>query len=160
MKSFVYIDGWKSKIRFSAAHIIPEYEKCGRLHGHTYAVHAKIYGKPDDKGIIIDFSVLKETLKNIVKKLDHRILIPEKNSFTKVEKENNEIQITSLGKKYEFPLEDCLLLPLKSTSAENLSKYILERIVDNFTSFERIETIEIGVDEGFGQGAKTSKDFK
>ena len=56
MISYIIIDGWKSNIRFSSAHIIPDYEKCGRLHGHTYAVHAKISGKLDKNGIIMDFS--------------------------------------------------------------------------------------------------------
>ncbi|RLF42165.1 MAG: 6-pyruvoyl tetrahydropterin synthase family protein, partial [Thermoplasmata archaeon] len=44
MMSYIEIDGWRANIRFSSAHIIPEYDKCGRLHGHTYAIHAKIYG--------------------------------------------------------------------------------------------------------------------
>ena len=60
MNSYIYIDGWKSNIRFSSAHIIPEYEKCGQLHGHTYAVHIKVAGEPDKKGIIMDFSLLKD----------------------------------------------------------------------------------------------------
>ena len=77
---YVEVDGWKSHILFSSAHIIPEYEKCGRLHGHTYAVHVRIVGKPDEKGIIIDFSLLKNILKEIVNYLDHKVLIPNKSN--------------------------------------------------------------------------------
>ncbi|RLF38168.1 MAG: 6-pyruvoyl tetrahydropterin synthase family protein, partial [Thermoplasmata archaeon] len=55
MIGYIRIDGWKAGIKFSAAHIIPEYEKCGRLHGHSYAIHAKVYGNPNEKGIIMDF---------------------------------------------------------------------------------------------------------
>ena len=57
MNQFITIDGWRSNIRFSSAHIIHEYDKCGRLHGHTYAINVKIFGKPDDKGIIIDLTL-------------------------------------------------------------------------------------------------------
>ncbi len=159
MKSYIYIDGWKTNIRFSSAHIIPEYEKCGRLHGHTYAIHAKIYGKPDNKGIIVDFSVLKNVLKTIINELDHRILIPEKSSVTKIEKTNEKIIIDSLGKHYVFPLNDCVLLPINSTSAENLSQYILDRVIKEIPLSKQIEGIEIGVDEGYGQGARISKTF-
>ena len=159
MNSYIVIDGWKSNIRFSSAHIIPEYEKCGRLHGHTYAVHAKIYGKPDNKGIIVDFSVLKTVLKTIVNELDHRILIPEKSSVTKIEKTDEEIILDSLGKHYVFPLNDCVLLPIDSTSAENLSQYILDRVIKEIPLSKQIEGIEIGVDEGYGQGARISKTF-
>jgi 6-pyruvoyltetrahydropterin/6-carboxytetrahydropterin synthase len=159
MNSYIVIDGWKSNIRFSSAHIIPEYEKCGRLHGHTYAVHAKIYGKPDNKGIIVDFSVLKTVLKTIINELDHRILIPEKSSVTKIEKTDEEISIDSLGKHYVFPLNDCVLLPIDSTSAENLSQYILDRVIKEIPLSKQIEGMEIGVDEGYGQGARISKTF-
>ena len=51
MNTYITIDGWNAKIRFSSAHVIPEYEKCGRLHGHTYEVHAKVFGKTDEKGL-------------------------------------------------------------------------------------------------------------
>jgi 6-pyruvoyltetrahydropterin/6-carboxytetrahydropterin synthase len=159
MNSYIVIDGWKNNIRFSSAHIIPEYEKCGRLHGHTYAIHAKIYGKPDNKGIIVDFSVLKTVLKTIINELDHRILIPEKSSVTKIEKTDEEITINSLGKHYVFPLNDCVLLPIDSTSAENLSQYILDRVIKEIPLSKQIEGIEIGVDEGYGQGARISKTF-
>src|SRR4030042_4356135 len=107
MSTYIYIDGWKSNIHFSSAHIIPEYEKCGRLHGHTYAVHAKVGGKSDKNGIIMDFSVLKDALKKIADELDHKILIPEKSPSVKIEKESKSVKISVIGKTYTFPLSDC-----------------------------------------------------
>jgi len=156
MDSYIYIDGWKANIRFSSAHIIPEYEKCGRLHGHTYAVHAKITGDPDSKGIIMDFSALKEILKKIVNELDHRVLVPEKSTAAKIEKNKENVKINSLGKKYVIPINDCVFLPIKSTSAENLSNYIFNKLITNIKFPKNVEKIEIGVDEGFGQGARIS----
>lgn len=157
MTSYIYIDGWKSNIRFSSVHIIPEYEKCGRLHGHTYAVHIKIFGKPDDKGIIMDFSIVKDSLKKIVSKLDHMILIPEKSNTVEIEKANDYVKISFLGKTYFFPLDDCIFLPINSTSAENLSEFLLEEILTKISFPKNINLIEIGVDEGYGQGARISK---
>ena len=159
MDSYINIDGWRANIRFSSAHIIPEYEKCGRLHGHSYAVHVKIGGKPDSKGIILDFSLVKDTLRKIVNDLDHRVLIPEKNMVVKIVKDKDSIKIDSLGKNYVFPTADCVLLPIISTSAENLADYILERFLERLSLPKRISSIEIGVDEGFGQGAQISKTF-
>ena len=159
MKSYVYIDGWKSNIRFSSIHIIPEYKKCGRLHGHTYAVHIRLTGDPDENGIIIDFSFLKELIKEIINELDHRILIPKNSKVVKFNKNSNIIEMTSLDKKYIFPSEDCILLPISSTSAENLANYILEKVLEKISLNKRIKNIEIGVDEGFGQGARIIKDI-
>lgn len=157
MSPCINIDGWRSNIRFSSAHIIPEYEKCGSLHGHTYAVHAKINGEMDDKGIIMDFSLLKETLRGIVNKLDHKILVPRASKTLKIEKEKNNAKLSLLNKQYVFPIDDCIFLPLSSTSAENLASYILNELVKKLTLHRQIESIEIGVDEGYGQGARVSK---
>ena len=159
MNSYIQIDGWKSNIRFSSAHIIPEYEKCGCLHGHTYAICAKIGGKLDKNGIIMDFSLLKDALSQIADELDHKILIPEKNKSVKIEKNNKSVKMSFLEKNYSFPLSDCIFLPISSTSAENLALYILEKIQKENIFPKNIESIEIGVDEGFGQGARISRNL-
>ncbi len=156
MNQYIYVDGWKANLRFSSAHIIPEYEKCGRLHGHTYALHAKIVGTPDENGIIVDFSFLKQCLRDIVHMLDHKVLIPANHPNVNVRKTADTIHLTSLGKTYQFPAIDCLLLPIKSTSAEHLSIYILEELLKNFRTMKNLTEIEVGVDEGFGQGARVS----
>ena len=159
MDSYISIDGWRSNIRFSSAHVIPEYEKCGRLHGHTYAVHAKIGGKPDKKGIIMDFSLLKENLKKIVNELDHKILIPKDSNVVNIKKEKESVKLTTLGKNYVFPASDCVFLPIESTSAENLAKYILEKFMKQISLPKNIKFVEIGIDEGYGQGARISKNL-
>jgi len=159
MDSYITIDGWRSNIRFSSAHIIPEYEKCGRLHGHSYAVHVEVVGELDDKGIILDFSLLKEALREIVNKLDHKVLLPEKSGIT-IEKKDDSISVTAFKKHYVFPKNDCVLLPIQSTSAENLAQYILEQLIRKISFKKQIKSIEIGVDEGFGQGARISKTLR
>lgn len=153
MDSFINIDGWRSSIRFSSAHVIPEYEKCGRLHGHSYAIHAKLYGEKDDKGIIADFSFIKQQLKNIACYLDHHILIPGKSPSIQVKEENDQITLNSLGKTYMFPTQDCIILPLTSTSAENLASYVLDEFLKSIQHTTNLSKVEIGIDEGYGQGA-------
>ena len=159
MTSYIEIDGWKSNIRFSSAHIISEYEKCGRLHGHTYAIHVKISGEPDNKGIIMDFSLIKNILREISQELDHKVLIPKKGKAIKIYKEKKLVRVDSLGNNYVFPLNDCIFLPINSTSAENLASYILDKTLEKISLPNTIDGIEIGVDEGFGQGARISKIF-
>jgi 6-pyruvoyltetrahydropterin/6-carboxytetrahydropterin synthase len=160
MSTYIEVDGWKSNIRFSSAHIIPEYEKCGRLHGHTYAVHIKISGEPDKKGIIIDFSILKNILREIINDLDHKVLIPEKSKTIEIIKEKKNVTISSIENNYILPISDCVFLPISSTSAENLASYILNNILKKVNLPNNIDGIEIGVDEGYGQGARISKIFK
>ena len=58
---------------FAAAHFLRDYHgKCENLHGHNYKVFAHVKGnKPDGGGMLLDFSVLKGTLRDVCKTLDH-----------------------------------------------------------------------------------------
>ena len=58
---------------FAAAHFLKDYHgKCENLHGHNYKVFAHVRGsKLDSGGMLLDFSVLKSTLRNVCNKLDH-----------------------------------------------------------------------------------------
>jgi len=157
MNGIIVIDGWKAKIRFSAAHVIPEYEKCGRLHGHSYAIHARLHGSQDEKGIIIDFSIAKKILRTIANDLDHKVLIPNESTVVTTKQSNQSIELQSLGKTYVFPASDCVLLPISSSSAEHLAEYVLKRFLSELGSDHNLNQVEIGVDEGYGQGAWISK---
>lgn len=145
----VLIDGWRSNLIFSSAHFLPDYSKCSRLHGHTYAVHVRIVGKIKN-GILIDFRKVKEEAKKIIDEIDHRIIIPTEGKLEI--KEGKDIEIKYNNKRYVFPAEDCAFLPIYSSSAENIASYILKKL-KNAICNENIERIEVGVDEGYGQGA-------
>ena len=58
---------------FSAAHFLRDYHgKCENLHGHNYKVFAHARGTElDQGGMLLDFSVLKKTLRAVCKELDH-----------------------------------------------------------------------------------------
>ncbi|HOP86268.1 MAG TPA: 6-carboxytetrahydropterin synthase QueD [Syntrophorhabdaceae bacterium] len=61
---------------FSAAHRIEEYHgKCEELHGHNFKVEVLFEGdKLGPGGMLIDFKVLKNLLKDILSSLDHKYL--------------------------------------------------------------------------------------
>jgi 6-pyruvoyltetrahydropterin/6-carboxytetrahydropterin synthase len=61
---------------FAAAHFLSHYRgKCENLHGHNYRVRLWVRGKElDGGGMLIDFGVLKEILRDIAGELDHRNL--------------------------------------------------------------------------------------
>jgi len=70
------INGWDADIKFSACHFIPGHDKCSRLHGHIYAVHARVTGEQNERGMLLDFITLKNALRSVAEELDHRVLIP------------------------------------------------------------------------------------
>jgi 6-pyruvoyltetrahydropterin/6-carboxytetrahydropterin synthase len=152
------INGWSSKITFSATHIIPGHYKCGRLHGHDYAINATIEGDIGAGGVIMDFISVKEFLRKVAAELDHKVLIPLRDEG--IREEGTTIHYSVGGKQYMFPSEDCALLEVGVASAEELANFVLSRVMEKVHFPDNVSRVEIGVDEGEGQGAWTGKDLR
>lgn len=152
---FIEIDGWLAKLRFSACHFIPAHPKCGCLHGHTYAVSVRIEGEQIGE-FLIDFEKVKEIVNRICDRLDHKVLVAEKDPRLVIEK-NKEVSIEVIEneKRYVLPAEDIVLLPTRSVSAEDLCKYFTEEMAYALKSngADNVKKIYVRVDEGIGQGA-------
>jgi 6-pyruvoyl-tetrahydropterin synthase len=84
--------------------------------------------------------------------LDHKMLVPTQNPHLKITKKGDNIIISHGKKTYSFPKEDVLELDIPSATAEGLARYILDKIGPRLKS-PNIEEIEVGLDEGVGQGA-------
>jgi 6-pyruvoyltetrahydropterin/6-carboxytetrahydropterin synthase len=61
---------------FAAAHFLERYHgKCENMHGHNYKVRVHAEGSSlDEGGMLIDFGVLKDNLREVLKVLDHSLL--------------------------------------------------------------------------------------
>ena len=61
------------KTHFSAAHSLKGYHgDCARIHGHNWIIEAFVKCRElDEIGIGIDFRTIKESVKEVVKGLDH-----------------------------------------------------------------------------------------
>jgi 6-pyruvoyltetrahydropterin/6-carboxytetrahydropterin synthase len=86
---------------FSSAHQLRGYKgKCENLHGHNYKIEIYARGRElDNIGLLVDFGELKTAADEVVQYLDHRNI--------------NELS--------PFDVE-------LNPSAENLARYILERV--------------------------------
>jgi 6-pyruvoyltetrahydropterin/6-carboxytetrahydropterin synthase len=64
------------KDSFAAAHRLIGYEgKCEDLHGHNFVVEAFFSGgELGDDGLLVDFKILKDYLKDVLDNLDHKYL--------------------------------------------------------------------------------------
>ena len=158
---FIEIDGWMAKLRFSACHLIPNHHKCGRLHGHTYAVTVHIEGEQKNE-FIIDFEELKQIVTNICDTLDHRVILARCDERIRIHEDNKSVEMVVLqsGKRYVFPGEDVILLPIPSISAEELCQYINSMIAAQLEDRDNIKSIMVQLDEGIGQGAGCTLELK
>ncbi len=69
------------QFRWEAAHRLPWHEGgCRNLHGHSYRMMVELDGDPDERGMLMDFKVLKQILAPLVESWDHAAIIAENDS--------------------------------------------------------------------------------
>lgn len=54
-------------------------EKCMNLHGHTFRLDVEVEGEIDpETGMVIDFTVVKNVVREILRDYDHKVIVPRK----------------------------------------------------------------------------------
>ena len=61
---------------FSSGHYLRNYRgKCENPHGHNYKVRVTLAGAElDSAGLLLDFKLLKQVMRPIIERIDHRML--------------------------------------------------------------------------------------
>ena len=149
-----WVEVTKDNLVFSAAHFITyDGDCCERLHGHNYRVAARVHGPLDSNHYVIDFIALRDGLQQIVGELDHRVLLPTQHPMILVEATHTEVVARYEERRWVFPREDCILLPVPNTTTELLARWIGKTLVERVDSrhWSDVHRITILVDENFGQ---------
>ena len=146
----------KDYLVFSAGHFITyDGDVCERLHGHNYRVAAEVFGELDENHYVVDFIMLRDVLSAIVQELDHHMLLPKEHPRIRLDAGEHEVEVTFEDRRWVFPREDCVLLPVAKTTTELLGRYIGRRLLDDVESRTGVRPmrVRIEVDECFGQVA-------
>jgi len=115
--------GWHKDFDSSHFLALPYESKCLRIHGHTYNVDIEIWGELNENGMIFDFNHLS----NLVKLLDHRILVSEN---WVVGRNGETIIIEQNGKRLELPENEAVVLDKPNVTAEYIAEWFAERIAE------------------------------
>ena len=143
----------KDHLVFSAAHFITfNGNICERLHGHNWRTAVELTGPLDENRYVFDFIALRDAMQKIVGELDHHVLLPTKHAQIRVQSDEREVTATFESRRWIFPREDCVLLPVVNTTAEEIAAWIGARLQDVVRG-QNIETIQVEVEENFGQWA-------
>ena len=93
----------KEQLVFSAAHFITfAGDICECLHGHNYGVKAEVAGPLDENQYVIDFIAFRDALAEIIKQLDHRVLLPTKHPLIAVHQSDAEVTASFRDKRWVF----------------------------------------------------------
>ena len=173
----------KDNFKFNASHFdaFPGFRE--RLHGHSYRASVRLLGSHQigRDGYVVDFGCVKSVAKDVCKTLNEYFLVPILSEVLEItvhedeDKEGNGSgicgEVNTRGNKYPgsvvikcedgstftFPRQDCLLLPIMHSTAEELAIYIFGKLVAGLDAEYLIKRgvtmMEITVSEAVGQDA-------
>jgi len=146
----------KDHLVFSAAHFITFAGGiCERLHGHNWRTAVELVGPLDENQYVFDFIALRDALQEIVDGLDHRVLLPTRHPQIRVEERAGEVEAVFENRRWLFPREDCILLPIENTTAELIAFWIAGQLVPKLSQMPNraLDLLRVEVEENFGQCA-------
>jgi 6-pyruvoyltetrahydropterin/6-carboxytetrahydropterin synthase len=152
----------KDHLVFSAAHFITFAGGiCERLHGHNWRVAAEVWGPLDQNQYVYDFIALRDGLQKIVDRLDHRMLLPLSHPTIKVVTSEHEVEVKFEDRRWVFPLEECVILPVINTTAEEIARWMLDEWLQEQPAelVSQLASVQVDVEENFGQWASCFRDL-
>jgi 6-pyruvoyltetrahydropterin/6-carboxytetrahydropterin synthase len=152
----------KDYLGFCAAHFITyDGHLCEALHGHNFAVRLNLEGPLDENDYVLDFIRTKKMLKSVCDELDHRVLLPAESKLVRVEQQEDSIGASYGQRRYLFPREDVVLLPIPNVTSEMLAYHICTRMKEILrqAGVTHLALIEVEVKESPGQGAIYQEEF-
>lgn len=147
----------KDHLVFSAGHFITYSGNiCERIHGHNWRVAVEVEGGLDENGYVFDFIALRDAVQKIVLELDHRMLLPTRHPTIHVTTDDRETTARFEDRRWVFPKDECVLLPVANTTAELIADWIAGRIRAELarTPGHRVDVLRVDVEENFGQWAR------
>ncbi len=145
----LYID--KESHKFSAAHYtIFSASERERLHGHNYSVSARIVAPMGDNGFSADYNVYKNRLAELCDSLDEYLLLAGDSPHQSVAEEGDSYRVSYAQETMSFLRADTLVLPIRNVTVEELSRYMLGRLVEA-SAGDDLREVELCVASGPGQ---------
>lgn len=148
---------FKENFKFSAGHfLIFDEKRAERLHGHNYQVFVDFQyprleaGNP--RGFWVDFAELKRQIKAELDLWDECVLLPELHPDMLIQIRDGSLELRFRERRYLFPRNEVVLLPVTNTSVEQLSGLLAEKFCQLFSGTGLL-SLEVRVEETPGQGA-------
>lgn len=144
----------KDNLKFSSAHfLIFDGENAEKLHGHNYRVRVDFKISEDcysEQGYGVDFAKLKSIVKSKVDIWDEALLLPEHNPHLKIKSSSNEVEVQWRHRRYVFPADEVIFLPVKNSSVEALSE-VLAKVLWAEVKSLGVVGLKVEVEETVGQ---------
>lgn len=158
----------KDYLVFCAGHFITyNGDQCETLHGHNYRVCIQLDGPVDANQYVFDFVALKHMARKLVNELDHRMLLPMYNPLIGLHEQEEGFWVHVSGaapRRYFFPREDVVVLPVPNTTVEMLAHYLCGRLCQELSRPEQhaghLTAMTVEVEETTGQSGSYAEEIR
>jgi len=149
------IEVYGPQLRFAAAHFTTFGGDCEPLHGHNYAVSARLEGDLTADSWLFDFVALRGIVASLCQELDHAFLLPSRNPYLSVERADGHYRIGFADRRYVIPEPEVRALPIDNSTAERLAEYLAVRLADELRGrgAANLTSVALTVEEAPGQSA-------
>lgn len=130
-------------LRFEAAHVLSHSytEKCMNIHGHSFVATFEIFGDLNKDGVVLDFTLVKELMGDVIEQLDHSLIIKRNTALSD--------EIVKLANNFSLKLN----LFTHEPTAENLSVYLAHKLAGKLFSYplsgeyDNVNKIRVSINE-------------
>ncbi len=153
------IEVFKESMKFSAAHFtIFSATERERLHGHNFSVYAMIDAPVGDNGMCFSYVELKDRLRALCETLDEYMVLPAQSPYLQIEDAAPQWRVRFADEEMYFLQSDCRVLPIRNSTVEEYSRYLLTELLedDAFIASAEISEIVIKVSSGPGQSGSST----
>jgi 6-pyruvoyltetrahydropterin/6-carboxytetrahydropterin synthase len=123
----------------------------------------RMQGPVSSEGMLADYALFKNLVRRLCDDWDEMYLIPARSPHVKVREDGKHVHITHADTTQTLPSGDCLILPVSNVTLEELSRLMLENIVNDEVNggvVARCGLVEVMVkissDGGRGQWASST----
>lgn len=146
----------KESMKFSAGHttIFSATER-EPLHGHMYTVYLGLTTEVVENGMTFDYRYYKKKIIQLCRYLNQTFLMPEFSPHLHFREDDTYYYFTFDGKTMPFLKEDVTILPVTNITVEELSRWLVARLIEEKEELERhrIHGLEVKVFSAPGQSA-------
>lgn len=146
---------YREDLNFSAGHISTYEGSMEGQHGHNYQLSIEFEGPLNQDSLVVDFRTVKRILRDLIKELNHRTLVPALHPGLQIEQDDRATLIRFDEEQIELPTSGVVLLGVPNVTSEMLALYFYEGIFEGLPDDDRgrIRKIRVEVIESPGQSA-------
>ena len=112
----------------------------------------------NEDGYVVDFGDVKSVMSRLCKDMNEHFICPTSSDVLQIESKDGQVAIRCQdGTSFSFPADDCIMLPLVHSSAEELAALLCHQLVGEFglarLKQSSVVTVSVTVAEAMNQEA-------